>query len=206
MENYKALFSHDRDNWSTPDDFFQKLDDEFHFTLDACADSTNHKCEKYFDIERDGLQQSWRGERVFCNPPYGKQISMWCRKAYEEVNNNGCQIVVMLVHARTDTRWFHDWVYGKAEMRFIKGRLHFDGKDRAPFPSLVCVYRPEIFKNGLRPCPFCGSEPTIRIFKGKNGWRDRYAVLCRYDADGCGSESGLYHSMDEAIDAWNRRI
>lgn len=143
MNNRMALFSHKRDNWPTPDDFFQKLNDEFHFTLDPCADSENHKCEKYFDIEHDGLKQSWRGERVFCNPPYGKQIGTWCKKAYEEVRNNGCQIVVMLVHARTDTRWFHDWVYGKAELRFVKGRLHFGGKDRAPFPSLVAIYTPD---------------------------------------------------------------
>lgn len=54
-------------------------------------------------------------------------------------------------------------------------------------------------------CPFCGNRPTIRIFKGRDGWRDRYAVLCRYDDGGCGAESGLYHSQAEAVEAWNRR-
>lgn len=58
----------------------------------------------------------------------------------------------------------------------------------------------------LKPCPFCGNEPTIRIFKGKDGWRDRYAVICRYDEGGCGAESGLYHYESEAIEAWNRRM
>lgn len=60
-------------------------------------------------------------------------------------------------------------------------------------------------KEKLKPCPFCGNDPTIRIFKGKDGWRDRYAVLCRYDEDGCGAESGLYHYEQEAVEAWNRR-
>lgn len=65
---------------------------------------------------------------------------------------------------------------------------------------------PLLEKNALKPCPFCGSKPTIRIFRGKDGWRDRYAVLCRYDEGGCGAESGLYHYEDEAIEAWNRRV
>ena len=58
----------------------------------------------------------------------------------------------------------------------------------------------------LKPCPFCGNTPTIRIYNGKDGWRDRYAVLCRYDEGGCGAESGLYHYQAEAIEAWNRRV
>ena len=202
----ETMFSHKSDDWSTPQDFFQDLDEEFHFTLDPCADEYNHKCDKWFDISQDGLLQSWRGERVFCNPPYGRQVGAWCKKAYEEVRENGCKLVVMLIGGRTDTKWFHDWVYGKAEMRFVKGRLHFGGSDRAPFPSIVCIYRPEFAKNGLRLCPFCGNEPTIRILKGKDGWRDRYAVICNYDDGGCGAESGLYHYEAEAIDAWNRRI
>ncbi len=57
----------------------------------------------------------------------------------------------------------------------------------------------------LKPCPFCGNTPTIRIFRGRDGWRDRYAVICRYDEGGCGAESGLYHYEEEAIEAWNRR-
>ena len=65
---------------------------------------------------------------------------------------------------------------------------------------------PLLEKTALKPCPFCGSEPTIRIFRGKDGWRDRYAVLCRYDEGGCGAESGLYHYEEEAIEAWNRRV
>ena len=127
--------------WPTPQWFYDELDAEFHFTLDPCASDENHKCGKYFTIADDGLTKSWGGERVFCNPPYGRGISKWCEKAYREVTEGDCQVAVLLVHARTDTAWFHDWVLGKAELRFIRGRLCFGNKDRAPFPSLVAVYR-----------------------------------------------------------------
>lgn len=125
------------DNWSTPQLFFDELDKEFNFTLDPCADKTNHKCERYFTKEIDGLQQNWGGETVFCNPPYGREIGKWVKKASE---SNAT--VVMLIPARTDTKWFHDYIYGKAEIRFIKGRLKFGGsKNSAPFPSMVVIFR-----------------------------------------------------------------
>ncbi len=80
---------------------------------------------------------------MFCNPPYGKDIAKWCKKAYEE-SQKPDTVVVLLVHSRTDTRWFHDWVYGKAELRFVKGRLKFGGsKNSAPFPSMVAIFRGE---------------------------------------------------------------
>ena len=138
----KTLFSSVTDLWETPQDFFDALDREFHFDLDACAIPENAKCENFFTPEQDGLKQNWGGWRtIWCNPPYGKQIGLWCRKAYEASLQGST--VVMLVHARTDTRWFHDWVYGKAELRFVKGRLKFGGsKNNAPFPSMVAIYRP----------------------------------------------------------------
>ena len=136
------MFSSKTDQWATPQDFFDKLDAEFHFTLDPCADEFNRKCEKFFTKEQDGLAKDWTGERVFCNPPYGREIQHWVRKCFKEVMEGGCPLAVMLIPSRTDTKWFHDYVYGKSEVRFIKGRLKFGGaKYNAPFPSMVVVFQ-----------------------------------------------------------------
>ena len=141
MENIQVMFSSKDDKWSTPQDFYDELNAEFGFTLDPCADDYNHKCDKYYTLEDDGLLQDWKGEIVFCNPPYGKAIKDWVRKAYIE----GCKpntTVVMLIPARTDTIYFHKYIYHKAEIRFLKGRLKFgNSKNSAPFPSMVVVYR-----------------------------------------------------------------
>ena len=104
-------------DWSTPQDFFDKLNEEFHFTLDPCADNLNHKCDKYYTERDDGLQQDWSGQRVFCNPPYGRAVSKWVSKCFNEVYSGKCRCAVMLLHARTDTRWFHDYIYKRAESR-----------------------------------------------------------------------------------------
>ena len=137
-----VLFSNSTDQWSTPQYFFDKLDEEFHFTLDPCADDLNHKCDKYFTKEQDGLMQDWSGERVFCNPPYGRKISKWVEKCFHEVYVGNAELAVMLIHARTDTKWFHDFIYHKAEIRFVKGRLKFGGSsENAPFPSMVVIFR-----------------------------------------------------------------
>ena len=142
--NTEVMFSSKTDQWATPQDFFDKLNEEFHFTLDPCADETNHKCELYFNREQNGLIQNWGGHRVFCNPPYGSEIKHWVKKCYEETQNGVCELAVMLIPARTDTRWFHDYIYKKpnVEIRFIKGRLKFgDSNNYAPFPSMVVVFR-----------------------------------------------------------------
>lgn len=138
------MFSSKTDKWSTPQSFFDELNKEFHFTLDPCADCTNHKCDKYFTKEQDGLIQDWGGETVFCNPPYGnKETGIWTKKCYEESLKPNAT-VVLLIPARTDRKSFHDYIYGKVEIRFIKGRLKFgDGKNPAPFPSMIVI-----FKNG----------------------------------------------------------
>lgn len=137
-----VLFSSSTDKWETPQHFFDKLDEEFHFTLDPCADEQNHKCEKYFTKEQDGLLQDWTGERVFCNPPYGRQVSKWVEKCFNEVYAGNAELAVMLIHARTDTKWFHDFIYHKAEIRFVRGRLKFGGSsENAPFPSMVVIFR-----------------------------------------------------------------
>lgn len=115
----------DRTDWETPRELFDRLDEFWHFDLDAAASDTNHLCADYYTKETDGLAHSWAGRRVWCNPPYGKQIADWARKAYEETRD-GRTLVIMLVPARTDTRWYHDYIQGHAaEVKFIRGRLKY---------------------------------------------------------------------------------
>ena len=138
----ETLFSSASWEWATPQDLFDELNEEFHFTLDPCANDSNHKCEKYYTKEQNGLQQDWSGERVFCNPPYGRGIGDWVRKCFTETYAGKCRVAVMLVHARTDTRWFHDMILHRAEIRFIKGRIKFGGSNNnAPFPSMIVIFR-----------------------------------------------------------------
>ena len=139
--NTQLMFSSVKDNWTTPPEVFSELDREFCFTLDAAASDDNHKCPKYYTRETDGLLQSWGGERVFVNPPYGREIPKWVKKSSREAEKPGT-IVVMLIPARTDTAYFHDYIYGKAEIRFIRGRLKFGGsKNSAPFPSMIVIFK-----------------------------------------------------------------
>lgn len=140
MNNIQVMFSKDSDEWSTPQALFDELDKEFSFTLDPCATAENHKCPKYFSMAEDGLKQNWGGQRVFCNPPYSK-IDKWVAKAFYETRNDNT-LVVLLIPSRTDTRYFHNYIYGRSEIRFIKGRLKFsDGKGSAPFPSMLVIFR-----------------------------------------------------------------
>lgn len=135
------MFSNKSDEWSTPQNLYNELDAEFHFNLDPCANKYNHKCDNYYSKYNNGLNHEWGGCRVFCNPPYS-EINEWCKKAYEETFYGDCELLVMLVPSRTDTKWFHDWCYGKAEIRFIKGRIKFGGStNNAPFPSILVIYR-----------------------------------------------------------------
>ena len=143
MAQNKALFTSITDDYETPQYIFDQLNAEFHFTLDPCASDKNAKCEKYYTKEQDGLSQDWSGEIVYCNPPYGREMSKWIQKCYEHFVAGGT--AVMLIPARTDTKAFHEYIYGKAELRFIKGRLHFNNSENAaPFPSMVVVF------NGLK--------------------------------------------------------
>ena len=139
--NTKLMFSSKEEKWATPQSFFDALNEEFHFTLDPAASDDNAKCEKYYTKEQNGLAQSWQGETVFCNPPYGRNVGEWVKRARDEYLLGACT-VVMLLPSRTDTKWFHDYILGTAEVRFVKGRLKFgDSKDAAPFPSIVVIYR-----------------------------------------------------------------
>lgn len=141
----KALLSSEKMDYCTPQAFFDALDREFHFHLDAAATARIAKCKAYYTPETDGLKSPWTlaWGAVFCNPPYGREIGKWVRKAWEEAARGAT--VVLLIPARTDTSYFHDYIYGQAEIRFVRGRIHFEDEDGtkyppAPFPSMVVIY------------------------------------------------------------------
>lgn len=137
----KGMMTSNSNEWGTPIKFFEELDKEFNFTLDPCATKKNAKCKKYYTKEDNGLIKDWSGEKVFCNPPYGREIPKWVEKCYRENKENNV-LIVMLIPSRTDTRYFHDYIYKKQEIRFIRGRLKFnDGKNPAPFPSMIVIFR-----------------------------------------------------------------
>ena len=121
----RSIFTSNNPCWQTPPSLFRQLDERFHFTLDPCSSHENALCEKHYTEEDDGLSKSWKGERVFMNPPYGRGIKDWCRKAWEESCNGA--LVVGLIPVRADTEWWQTYVCGKASVTFIKGRLHFGG-------------------------------------------------------------------------------
>lgn len=131
-------FSSQKMDWPTPRELFAEVDAEFGFTVDVCASAEN-ACLPRFWTERDeALLRSWEGERVWMNPPYGRQLSRWMEKAWTE---SAHALVVALVPSRTDTAWWHDHVMPADEIRFLRGRLRFMGAAHsAPFPSCLVVY------------------------------------------------------------------
>ena len=134
-----GLFSSKSDCWETPQWLFDSLDQEFGFTLDVCAIAENNKCPRFISPKEDGLAKPWDGV-CWCNPPYGGAIARWVEKAAREVERG--VTTVMLIPARTDTRWFHDYIKDKAEIRFLRGRIQFVGaRNNAPFPSMVVIFR-----------------------------------------------------------------
>ena len=139
-----AAYMSNRMDWETPTDLFAKLDDEFHFTLDAASSEANHKCPKYYTLEDSAFNHEWDGETVFHNPPYGKAISDRVRKCSTEASRKNT-LAVMLLLACTDTRWFQDHILNRAEVRFLKGQLKFKTNgvpdSPAPFPSMTVVMR-----------------------------------------------------------------
>jgi len=156
QQTQKIMFSSKSDEYGTPHEFYHMLDEMFKFTLDPCSTELNRRCVKYYTKEDDGLSKSWKDEVVFVNPPYGN-ISSWVKKSYKEsVENNA--LVVMLIPARTDTKYWHDYIMRAASaIYFVKGRLKFDngsvGSNPAPFPSVVVVF------GGMRwsPSPYTGT-------------------------------------------------
>ena len=135
MSNLKVHFSSDSNEWATPKDLFDILDEEFLFTLDPCATKDNAKCAKFYTKEDDGLAQSWENEVVFMNPPYGKEIRYWIEKAYRESLRGA--VVVCLIPARPDTTYWWEFIFPYAsDITFVKGRMRFSGSKKfAPFPS-----------------------------------------------------------------------
>nr|DAO51967.1 MAG TPA: DNA N-6-adenine-methyltransferase [Caudoviricetes sp.] len=139
----KGMYTSNSEEWGTPQELFNRLNEEFNFTLDICASEENAKCPKYYTKEEDALKQEWGGV-IWMNPPYGRRIGNWVKKA-KETARQGKATVVCLLPARTDTAWWHDYVMKANEIRLIRGRLKFgDGKGSAPFPSAIVV-----FKKGL---------------------------------------------------------
>ena len=131
-------FSSEKMDWGTPRDLFEELHGEFCFSIDVCAHERNAKLPRYWSPDDDGLSKDWSGEVCWMNPPYGREISSWMRKAHEESQRGAT--VVCLVPSRTDTAWWHDYAM-KGEIRLLRGRLKFEGaKHNAPFPSAVVVF------------------------------------------------------------------
>lgn len=144
----KKKYSYKTDEWITPQHFYDKLNEEFHFTLDAAANHHNHKCPTYFTKEENGLKQSWEGHTVWCNPPYGGRgtIEKWVKKAYNESLKG--VTTVLLLPVRTDTKYWHEYCM-KGEIRFIQGRLKFENEEHnssnnsAPFASALIIFKPK---------------------------------------------------------------
>ncbi len=162
-----ALYSSKSTDWETPQDFYDKLDKEFHFDLDPCCTIENKKCKGGFPIEEwDGLKMDWFGN-VFMNPPYGEPehpckknckkkrcvkrgyhtdvyipgVIDWVRKAKRQVEKEKAKLVVGLLPVRTCTRWFHKYVLPYTKIKFIEGRIHFEGGEYpAPFPSMLAIW------------------------------------------------------------------
>lgn len=138
-QSWAAMTSSDRHDWETPPDLFAELDAEFHFELDVCALPHNAKCSTFYTPHEDGLRQPWAPCVCWMNPPYGREIGAWVEKAATEARVGA--LVVGLLPARTDTRWFHEHVLGRAELRFLRGRIRFVGApNSAPFPSVITVW------------------------------------------------------------------
>ncbi len=146
----KGMYSSQTDMWATPQSFFDELNKEFSFTLDVCATNENAKCETFYTLDDDGLTQSWCGAVCWMNPPYGRDIKEWVKAAYLSGLCKCEGLVVGLLPARTDTKWFHDYIWDirrhqpkeHTEVRFLKGRLKFgDSTNSAPFPSMVVIWK-----------------------------------------------------------------
>ena len=134
-------FSCKSDLWTTPKSLFAELNWKYKFTLDPCCTKQSALCDKYYTIEDDGLKQDWSNDVVFMNPPYGREIGKWVEKAYKESLKGA--VVVCLIPARTDTRYWHDYIFPYASgIKFLKGRLKFgNGKNSAPFPSAIIEFK-----------------------------------------------------------------
>ena len=174
MTLIKSMVSSKTNEWATPQWFFDKLDEEFNFTLDPCSNG-NHKCDKYFTIKEDGLRQDWSKDTVFMNPPYGGQAGAWVAKALEESKRGA--VVVCLIVAAPDRSYWHDYILPfAAQIRFIRGRLIFgDAKETAPFPSAIVVFSQKEYARKI--VYYKESASTIRGKLEKNKHQVALALL-----------------------------
>ena len=145
QQTMDVLFSSTKEDWATPDDLYEKYNSIYHFDIDLAASQENTKHPVFFSKEQDSLKQDWHkyGKCGWLNPPYGRRMLLWIKKCYEE-SLNGFTAVVLLP-ARTDVKWFHQFIYKKknVEVEFLRGRLQFkEAKFKAPFPSMVVIFRP----------------------------------------------------------------
>jgi len=139
----KTLFSNKKTDWETPINLFNELNKRYNFTLDVCANENNFKVINYINEEKNGLLQDWNNNICWMNPPYGKEIGKWVEKALFESKKENCT-VVSLLPARTDTKWFHNYILNQSnvEIIFMKGRLKFgDSKNSAYFSSMVVLFK-----------------------------------------------------------------
>lgn len=142
----KLAKSLDSIDWGTPPEIFNQLNQEFKFTLDVCSSKHNHKCDTYFTVEDDGLKQSWENNVCWCNPPYGRDVKKWVKKAHDECKNN--TTTVLLIPCKTNTNWWHDLIIPNAEVRFLRGRVKFiyptgeQSKQALPWPLAIVIFRP----------------------------------------------------------------
>jgi phage N-6-adenine-methyltransferase len=159
----KGLFTSNTVEWSTPQYVFDWLNKEFKFQIDVCATKENTKCSRFFTKKENGLKQKWAPYTCFMNPPYGREIDKWMKKALMESQIGAT--VVCLVHSRTDTKWFHEYAMKSDEIWLIKGRLKFgDGKNSAPFPSCVVIFRSIFDRKNIYNNPTIQSvKPTKQI-------------------------------------------
>ena len=164
-------FSSQTPEWATPQDLFDKLNSDYHFTLDVAATAENAKCKKFFTAEDDGLQKDWSSDVCWMNPPYGRGIIKWIAKAHDAWRSGAT--VVCLLPSRTDTRWFHKYcVHGRVE--FIAGRIKFGGsKCGAPFPSMLVHFDDT-------QCMFCENKRRDGKFAGSQICVPCYDILFQY--------------------------
>lgn len=145
FKRYRGMMSSVSQEWGTPIEIFNGFNDQYDFTLDAAASTSNKKCDRYYTKEQDALAQPWDG-RVWCNPPYTPRLGRWIEKGYLEYAQGRASVVAFLVPARTDTIWWHEYALKADEIHFCKGRIKFDGPSakpgmRATFPSCVIIFR-----------------------------------------------------------------
>lgn len=144
--SWKASVKSNKDDWETPQFLFDSLNKIYHFSYDLAANSLNTKCEKYFTKQDNSLIKDWHeiDGNLFLNPPYGRDLKHWVKKAYEESLEKADGNIVMLILSRTDTSYWHDYIFNKAKIKFLRGRLKFEvngkSKDPAPFPSAIIIY------------------------------------------------------------------